>query len=227
MDTIIIAVIFSVPGIIVNYINYRLYPNSLPEKNEYEKTISAIITSSAIVLVNVIILKYIFNKEINSFAELASKLMYISFFIKYIFLSICVGVPLVIFKAKFLDKIINWFINLIRSSEGKQRETLFPTLWDEIFENSKEPIKNTFVTIEKDGQLLTQGQIYRYSAPNSGAKEIILTDVEEIKAYIECDKNLNDNEKLLDKVDKQYINLDTGLAIKFYNNEKILDYLNS
>ena len=106
-------------------------------------------------------------------------------------------------------------------------ETLYPTLWDEIFENSKEKLENAYVTVEKDGQVITQGQISRYSPPNEGYKELILTDVEEIKAYIEADEDLEDDEKLFSKVDRQYVNLDTGISIKFYNNEKLLEYLNS
>lgn len=227
METIITAAIFSVPGVIFNYIKNRIYPNALEEKKDYEKTISAIVISSIILILNIGILNIISRREINSFNELINNLYYISFFTKYIILSIIVSIPLVIIKVKWFDKSINYLINTLRGVEGKTSETTFPTLWDELFENPEDPIENTFITIEKDGKIITQGQIVRYSPPNNKIKEFILTDVEEIKEYIEADKTLSINEKLLDKVVKQYVNLDTGLTIKFYDNEKLLDYLNS
>lgn len=227
MEAIIIAVIFSVPGLICEYIERRLYPNSLPEKSEYNKTVTAIIISSIIAIINIFVLKIIFRREIITFSDLIIRLTYITFFAKYILLSVVVGFVIIVFKNKYYSRLSNFFVNIIRKSEGKEKETLFPTVWDEIFENSEFPINNAYVTIEKDGQIITHGQIYRYSPPNSNIKEFILTDVEELKAYIEADKNLSDEEKLLDKVDKQYVNLDLGVTIKFYDNRKLLDYLNS
>lgn len=223
MDAIIIAVIFSVPGLICEYIERRLYPNSLPEKSEYNKTVAAIIISSIIAVINIFILRIIFKREILTFSNLIEKLSYISFFAKYILLSMLVGATLIIFKNKCYRRITNYFINLMRKSEGKDKETIFPTLWDEIFENPDDPIENAFVSIEKDGEVLSQGQIYRYSPPSSNIKELILIDGEDFKTYLEYDKTLPEEEKILNKIDKEYINLDSGLSIKFYNVEKLLD----
>lgn len=233
MGTIITAVLFSVPGFFVNKIQERLFPSTRKNLSDIDKTVSAIIYSTFIILINLIIISIlniakILNVNINDFSQLQSKLQSIDFFIKYLCLSGISSIVVVLIKEYIVDRIILNIVNLKNVTfNGGIEETKYNTVWDSIFENNKEPIKDSYVSIEKDGELITQGVLDMYSHPGLSKKEFKLIESQEFKRYLEADKILDKDKKLLDKVDMEYFDMETGVLIKFYNTEKLNNYLTS
>lgn len=224
MESILIAVLFLIPGSFVNIILDRFFPKSVKEKGDFEKTIYAVIYSSIIIFINLILMKYLRKIDINTFSELQSRLVNITFFIKYIILTAVSSFLFVLIK-KIYEKIELCIVNNIRRKNKLPAETEFATVWDEIFENKKIDLANTYIAVIKDGQLISHGCLKSHSPPNLDNRELLLIGTKGFEAFLENDKILPDGQKLLDIIDKEYYNLNTGVLIRFYNNEKLLEYL--
>ncbi|MBZ6007284.1 hypothetical protein K1514_15430 [Paraclostridium bifermentans] len=225
METIFSAVIFSIPGFFAEILEDRLFGKIKKEKSDFEKTISAIVYSSFIIVLNLIIMKLLFNIDINTFSELPKKLNDIRFFVKYIILTFF-GCILFIFIKKYIwDNLVRISINQWRTWRNLPQETKFSTIWEEVFENSKQPVINKVISIEKDGDFITCGVLSRYSAQNGKKKEFLLIETAETANYIKSDKDLSLEEKLLYKIDMEYYDQESGHLIKFYNTDKLYKYL--
>ena len=221
MEAILIAVLFLIPGSFVNIIMDRFFPKSTKEKSDFEKTIYSVIYSSIIIFINILFMRIIKNMNINTFEELQIKLRNI----KYIGLTMLSSTLFVIAKQLY-EKIELWIVNKIRQSNNLATESKFETVWDEIFENKAIDLTDTYITIMKDGQVISHGCLKRHSPPSLDNKELLLVATKEFERFLNHDKMLEDDEKLLDIIDKEYYNLNNGVLIKFYNNTKLLNYLN-
>lgn len=226
METIMLAVLFSVPGIVVNKITHRVFPKSIKIESDYEKTISAILYSTVILFFNLLILKNIFKNDAITFKDLLDKLNYTSFFMKYILLTICTCILFSIIKKYIVDIIILKAINIFKKNSAYSPETTYSTVWDGIFENSKVNLSDTYITVEKDGVLISQGLLKSYSAPSISNRELLLSHTVGFNNYLENDKTLDPEKRLLDVIQEEYYNLNTGVLIKFYDNTKLVKYLN-
>lgn len=227
METIFIAVLFSIPGFTAEMLEDRIFGKITKEKSDFDKTVSAIIYSSFIILLNLTIMSKFFNIKINTFESLVAKLMNIQFFIKYVILTFAVCILFIFIKKYIWDFVVRVCINIWRKINKLPKETRFSTVWEEIFENPKEPIMNKIISIEKDGDLITCGVLARYSTQNGKKKEFLLIETSETAEYLEADKELDKDEKLLSKIDMEYYDQESGHLIKFYNTNKLYEYLNS
>ncbi|TYR82134.1 hypothetical protein FZC66_00615 [Priestia megaterium] len=105
-------------------------------------------------------------------------------------------------------------------------ETKFSSIWDEVFENPNNPITDDqIIIIEKDGEILTQGYIKSYSPPHLNRREFLLEETSAVKAFLESDKELPEDEKLLNVVKKEYYDTHTGINIKFLDTTKLIRYI--
>ena len=232
METIITAVLFSVPGFIVDRVNERLFPGTKKTMSDIDKTVSAIINSSIVIIINIAIISIlswmgVINLELTSFDILQDKLLDIDFFTKYILLTSISCIIWGFLNELVIKKLILKIINFRNNKSGALEESEFETVWDEIFENKDQPLENTYISIEKDGELITQGLICRYTGPGSARREFYLTYTSVFKEYLDADELLPEDKKLLSKIDREYFDFETGILIKFYNKEKFENYLNS
>lgn len=219
METIFISVLFSIPGFIANMLEDRLFNKITIEKTNFDKTIPAIIYSSLILILNVTVMKNIFKVKINTFYELIQKLSNLEFFNKYLLLSFATCFIFVFVKVYIWDKLVLFFINIWRKLRNLPSETKFNTVWEEVFENPENPIMDKIISIEKDGVVISKGVLEKFNSHNGKNREFLLIETEETKEFLE------DPENLLDKIDMEYYDQDSGHLIKFYNTEKLYKYL--
>lgn len=227
MDAIIVAIIFSVPGIIVTKIDKRLNPKSFEDTSEYEKTIMAIPISAIILIMNVLLMNLISKEKIYSINTLLNMMNNFSFLAGYMFITIFTCLFVFFVKMKLVEPLFLKLINRFKEKYNMPTESKYPSEWEKIFENDDEPVNNMFISIEKDGKTITQGLLAGYSPPNQKNRDISLIGTKEFKEYLLNDSRLDDDEKLVDIIKKEYYDFNTGILIKIYDNSKLLSYFES
>lgn len=227
MDQVISLILFVVPGIFINLLYKEYTPRTKNEPTDYEKTVIAFIYSFAVLVMNISIMRFIFTIKIENLSQLMGSLKITDFLLKYVLLmlsnSIIFAIAWYYIKKYPLLKLYNIF----RGKRGLSKQTRFSSVWDEIFENAEMDLSDTYVTIEKEGKLITQGLISLYSPIDSKEKEFKLICTDSFKAYLENDKQLPEDERIFNNIEFEYFNMQTGMLIKFYNNEKLKEYLSS
>ena len=226
MDAILVALLFSVPGILLQKLDDRFFPSSMNEESEYTKTTIAILESIIILIINILILS-IFKVKILNITTLVDKLKYVPFLAFYVIVTSVICVLVCIVKNTILKKLLVKLFNVYNKYTNRAEETIFPSEWERIFENSEISKQDMYIVIEKDGNIITQGRLEGYAPPNQARRDITLVDTNAFKEYLENDKNLADDKKLLDIIEKEYYDFSTGILIKIYNNTKLLNYLRS
>ena len=83
-----------------------------------------------------------------------------------------------------------------------------------------------YITLEKNGQIITSGMLATYAPPNQERRDILLKDTQGFKLYLDNDKNLPKEKKLLDIIECEYYDFNNDLLIKVYDNKKLVKYLN-
>lgn len=226
METILVAVIFSIPGIISNRILFRVFPKSIGERTEYEKTITAIIDSIFVLILNIVVLNLFLNKDIKTFENLLTRLSYMSFFIKYSVLTLFNCFILSAIKRFLYNPLVLKVINLYKNNKGGIQENIWPSAWEYIFENPEISKKDMYITIEKNGEVITAGLVDVYPPPNQKNRDILLRDTQGFKLYLDNDKNIPEDKRLLDIIKYEYYDFNNDLLIKIYDNTKLIAYLN-
>lgn len=224
MDAIMVAILFSVPGILVNKIEKRIDPKSFEEISEYEKTIIAIPISAVILLLNILAMNLISKEKIYSIDILLKMMNNFSFLGGYIFLTTITCLIISFMKMKIIDQLILTIINTVKKRNNMPIETKYPSEWEKIFENSDDPVNDMYISIEKDGKRITQGILAGYSPPNQKNRDISLIATNEFNEYLSNDSTLDDSKKLLNIIKKEYYDFNTGILIKIYDNTKLLEY---
>lgn len=225
VEAIFIAVLFAVGGAFYNYFSKRYFQRYRKPKSDYEMTIQLMISSIFILFINIAVLKIFFKINISSLNELISNLGSISFFMKYFILTITTSfISVFLFEKGFMPLQL-YGINKIKSGENIPVETKYTTVWEDVFENKDDPIDWAVVTIEKDGNLITQGILSNWSAPNAEKNELLLENKTLVADVIKKDINSPPDEKILYIVKKEYFDFQTGTLITFYENEKFKTYV--
>ena len=227
MDTIILSIIFSVPGIMVTKIEKRLEPKSFEDKSEYEKTIIAIPISAIILIINVLLMNIISQEKIYSISTLLKMMNDFSFLAGYMLITTITCLVVFFIKNKVVEPVILKIINIFKKKHNMPIESKYPSEWERIFENKDEPVNDMYISIEKDGKVITQGLLTGYSPPNQKNKDISLIGTKQFKEYLSNDYRLDDNNKLVDIIKKEYYDFNTGILIKIYHNTKLLEYFRS
>ena len=83
------------------------------------------------------------------------------------------------------------------------------------------------MTIEKDGEIITQGTLKSHSPPNFNNKELLLCYTNDIKEILEDDKLKSEDKMLFDEIDMEYFNFETGILVKIYDMSKYNNYIES
>lgn len=83
-----------------------------------------------------------------------------------------------------------------------------------------------YITIEKNGEVITAGLVDVYPPPNQKNRDILLRDTQGFKLYLDNDKNIPEDKRLLDIIKYEYYDFNNDLLIKIYDNTKLIAYLN-
>lgn len=221
METIVVAIMFSVPGILVNKIKKRLFPKSFYDNSEYEKTIVAIPISILILFINYLVMNKVFKLNITSINVLLGRMDDLNFLFKYTILTFISCVLLSLIIEKIFKPVILKMINFYKSKKNMPIESKYTSVWEQIFENEDNPVNDMYISIEKDGEIITQGLVEEYTPPNNDKRDISLVFTKQFEQCLNEEENLPDDEKMFGIIDREYYDFNTGVLIKIYNNEKI------
>lgn len=227
MESIVSLIIFVFPGIFITLLYKEYLPTSKNEPSDYEKAVIAFIYSFAVLVLNILIMKYVFSINITVVSEIIGKFENIGFFLKYVFLTFANSLIFAVGWYYVSKYIVLGTYNIFRFRKKLPLKTRYSTVWDEIFENPDIDMNDAYVVIEKDGVLITQGLIALYSPIESKEKELKLICTDAFKNYLENDKNLPEEEKIFNDIEFEYFNLEKGILVKFYNNAKLKEYLST
>lgn len=225
MEQIIILILFVFPGVFVSLLYKEYLPRSKNESTDYEKTVIAFIYSFAVLVLNIIIMKLVYSKDVQVLTQLMDQFKNTGFLIKYVGLTFTTSILFAVVWHFIFKRIILKIQNIFRVKGGLTKITQYPNVWDEIFANPETDLNDLYVSIEKDGELITQGLIALYSPIDAKEKEIKLICTDAFKMYLDNDKTLPDEKKILKDIDFEYFDMEKGILIKFYNTVMLKKHL--
>lgn len=226
MDQIVFIVVFIFPGILINIVRERIGKVSDEETTAYEELTIALFFSLIILILSTWMSKYFLNTELTNLESLKTQFTEFSFLFRYIVLTLVVTALVFCIHLPIEEKILQRIVNYLRGKRKLSEETNFKTEWSEVFENPDFDLSNTYISVERDGQLITCGLLKSYSNPKERNKGLILIATNTIKEFLEYDKD-NPDERFLDVIDQEYFDISTGTLFKFHNKEKIQTYMNN
>lgn len=228
LEAIFIAILFLVPGFFVDIIRNKFFQKANKKCSDFENTVRAVMISLIIIFFNIIIINFInmiFDKDrIDTIRQLQGKLINLKFLIGYLILTFIVCILYSFFCEYIIGKLNLKLLNYYREKNNLSSIENSTTVWEFIFENPEIDLNNRYVTIEKDGKIITQGGIKHYSAPDYNNKELLLKHTDMIKEILEEDKTWPKDERLFDKIEIEYFHFETGILVKFYDMNKYNEY---
>jgi hypothetical protein len=233
MDAILFAILFTIPGLMVRNIEKRLYTKTKEPESDFIKQYNFFIDSVFIYFLGLIVYQILYRTPIFNFIKsFELKGIFLSdnnlkLFIFYFIWALIICYPYTKTKRYLIIKFFLGVSNSYRTKKNMPIEKRYSSVWDEIFENEEEPITNDqIIVIEKDGFVITQGYIASFSPPHMSKREFLLEQTTQVKAQLEADNNLPDDEKLLNVVKMEYYDTNSGITIKFIDTTKLVQYLN-
>ena len=183
MEELIGILLIVSPGFIVKKLNDMLIAKEKIE-TDVENTIVSIIYSIPILVVNLIILMFIY--KIKTIQDITSKFSDLKFILTYVIVSlisiIIVGYGLIFFSKKINKDILNKFRKVI--DEPERTNSLNP--WQDFFKVEE----NMPIRIFKGGELITQGFVKHWDVDGLDEKDIVLEYQEGMKENPQCFKRV-------------------------------------
>ncbi|MFR2798192.1 MAG: hypothetical protein ACLTBI_13920 [Romboutsia timonensis] len=183
MEELIGILLIVSPGFIVKKLKDMLIAKEKIE-TDVENTIVSIIYSIPILVVNLIILMFIY--KIKTIQDITSKFSDLKFILTYVIVSlisiIIVGYGLIFFSKKINKDILNKFRKVI--DEPERTNSLNP--WQDFFKVEE----NMPIRIFKGGELITQGFVKHWDVDGLDEKDIVLEYQEGMKENPQCFKRV-------------------------------------
>lgn len=183
MEELIGILLIVSPGFIVKKLKDMLIAKEKIE-TDVENTIVSIIYSIPILVVNLIILMFIY--KIKAIQDITSKFSDLKFILTYVIVSlisiIIVGYGLLFFSKKINKDILNKFRKVI--DEPERTNSLNP--WQDFFKVEE----NMPIRIFKGGELITQGFVKHWDVDGLDEKDIVLEYQEGMKENPQCFKRV-------------------------------------
>ena len=183
MEDLIGILLIVSPGFIVKKLKDMLIAKEKIE-TDVENTIVSIIYSIPILVVNLIILMFIY--KIKTIQDITSKFSDLKFILTYVIVSlisiIIVGYGLIFFSKKINKDILNKFRKVI--DEPERTNSLNP--WQDFFKVEE----NMPIRIFKGGELITQGFVKHWDVDGLDEKDIVLEYQEGMKENPQCFKRV-------------------------------------
>ena len=183
MEELIGILLIVSPGFIVKKLKDMLIAKEKIE-TDVENTIVSIIYSIPILVVNLIILMFIY--KIKTIQDITSKFSDLKFILTYVIVSlisiIIVGYGLIFFSKKINKDILNKVRKVI--DEPERTNSLNP--WQDFFKVEE----NMPIRIFKGGELITQGFVKHWDVDGLDEKDIVLEYQEGMKESPQCFKRV-------------------------------------
>lgn len=183
MEELIGILLIVSPGFIVKKLKDMLIAKEKIE-TDVENTIVSIIYSIPILVVNLIILMFIY--KIKTIQDITSKFSDLKFILTYVIVSlisiIIVGYGLIFFSKKINKDILNKVRKVI--DEPERTNSLNP--WQDFFKVEE----NMPIRIFKAGELITQGFVKQWDVDGLDEKDIVLEYQEGMKENLQCFKRV-------------------------------------
>lgn len=183
MEELIGILLIVSPGFIVKKLKDMLIAKDKIE-TDVENTIVSIIYSIPILVVNLIILMFIY--KIKTIQDITSKFSDLKFILTYVIVSlisiIIVGYGLIFFSKKINKDILNKVRKVI--DEPERTNSLNP--WQDFFKVEE----NMPIRIFKGGELITQGFVKHWDVDGLDEKDIVLEYQEGMKENPQCFKRV-------------------------------------
>ena len=183
MEELIGILLIVSPGFIVKKLKDMLIAKEKIE-TDVENTIVSIIYSIPILVVNLIILMFIY--KIKTIQDITSKFSDLKFILTYVIVSlisiIIVGYVLIFFSKKINKDILNKVRKVI--DEPERTNSLNP--WQDFFKVEE----NMPIRIFKGGELITQGFVKHWDVDGLDEKDIVLEYQEGMKENPQCFKRV-------------------------------------
>ena len=183
MEELIGILLIVSPGFIVKKLKDMLIAKEKIE-TDVENTIVSIIYSIPILVVNLIILMFIY--KIKTIQDITSKFSDLKFILTYVIVSlisiIIVGYGLIFFSKKINKDILNKVRKVI--DEPERTNSLNP--WQDFFKVEE----NMPIRIFKGGELITQGFVKHWDVDGLDEKDIVLEYQEGMKENPQCFKGV-------------------------------------
>ena len=183
MEELIGILLIVSPGFIVKKLKDMLIAKEKIE-TDVENTIVSIIYSIPILVVNLIILMFIY--KIKTIQDITSKFSDLKFILTYVIVSlisiIIVGYGLIFFSKKINKDILNKVRKVI--DEPERTNSLNP--WQDFFKVEE----NMPIRVFKGGELITQGFVKHWDVEGLDEKDIVLEYQEGMKENPQCFKQV-------------------------------------
>lgn len=183
MEELIGILLIVSPGFIVKKLKDMLIAKEKIE-TDVENTIVSIIYSIPILVVNLIILMFIY--KVKTIQDITSKFSDLKFILTYVIVSlisiIIVGYGLIFFSKKINKDILNKVRKVI--DEPERTNSLNP--WQDFFKVEE----NMPIRIFKGGELITQGFVKHWDVDGLDEKDIVLEYQEGMKENPQCFKRV-------------------------------------
>lgn len=102
-----------------------------------------------------------------------------------------------------------------------------PTVWENIFLTRKENEKRKIVSIFKEGNYITSGELAGWNTGVDEKRELRIYNSHIIESVLESDKLKEDvSERLLYNIEYEYYDVENGTLIRFYDPNKLDEHWN-
>ncbi|WP_326910638.1 hypothetical protein [Sedimentibacter sp. MB31-C6] len=220
--TILSTFLFLGPGFFMNIISDWIEEPRNDEESSQDSITKSFLLSFIILVINLLVLKFIFKININTFTELIYNMHSIEFFIKYFMLTFGMCFIIAAFKRYVWSFLVFIYNNLLNNKKDREYTT-YTDLWNYIFYNSEFDISKHIFTIDKSGIRITQGFIKMISPKGKNKKSIIFELTSDVKEYLEDNDFVDKN---LIKSKKEFYDLYSDVLVRAYNAEAILEDIN-
>lgn len=199
MENFIALLLMVIPGFFVRKIKKEVI--SVKEiKSDAEKTIVSLIYSVPVLILNLIVLVYVFRyTELEQLFLLFKSLKFV---LKYTLLTIfttgIVSLSVIFIEYKTKINIINW----LRSKVGESEKTNSLNPWEDFFKENKEiPVK-----VLKNDKVIAQGFVKHWDLDGKSERDLVLIHVDDMIKYSDCFKEIK----------REYVDYKNDLVIQEY-----------
>lgn len=215
-------IIFILPGLFIKYILQTCVPTDQKEYDYYEKNLRYIALSLITLVLNVFILEYFFDRRAFNLSTLLEYFTSIKFLLKYLLLTMADSFFIAFCIWLYRDKIKILLINIWNKNCKQLEITNKHTMWEEMFENP-EMIKDRVIRIEKDGKIVAQGIVDKFTAPGQKKTQVLLIYSQEVEKYF--NSIIKRNEIYDAFIEYVLYDVEQGMTVKFYHSEPIIEYI--
>lgn len=218
MEQILLFVLFLMPGFLVRIFKDFINPTKQTPPSTNEELTVAGMFSIVVLFLNTFVINGISPDKIGVFSDYSIRFQSVSFSAKYFVLSLVTSFAVFLLWDYLAKKVLIRAYNEV-FRRGKAKKTVAPSSYDCFIQSLKEK-KNVIVSISKDGNAIAQGRVAHFGEPDNLHQELLLDYCHQFKEIFAEDENKHHSEQTFPEVEREYINLESGISIKQYDSSK-------